>query len=150
MKLEEEIKQERFQSSFHRLGINLIYTANWFNNQVARAIKSFDITPQQFNVLRILKGQNPKPVSVLMITERMLDKMSNASRLVEKLRQKGLVDRQECQGDRRLVDIIITDRGLDLLEKANREVEAIYDLLKKVISEEQALSISNLLDEILD
>ena len=88
MELEKEINQKKFRNETHKLGVNIIYTFNWLNNIQSEFFKSSGITSQQFNVLRILRGQNPNPASVKLIRERMLDKMSDASRIVEKLRLK--------------------------------------------------------------
>jgi DNA-binding MarR family transcriptional regulator len=91
MELEKEINQKKFRSPAHKLAVNLIYTFNWLNEYQVNLLKPFDITLQQFNVLRILRGQHPQPVNIKLIRERMLDKMSDASRIVEKLRLKKLV-----------------------------------------------------------
>jgi DNA-binding MarR family transcriptional regulator len=117
MRIEEEIKQETFRSPLHRAVLNLMYTNNWLINSQMQVLKPFDLTLPQYNVLRILRGQHPKPVMINDITDRMLDKMSNASRLVDKLVGKKLVDRQQCPADRRAVDVVITNRGLALLTK---------------------------------
>src|SRR4051812_44694265 len=108
MRLEEEIKQSKFKSEYHKVGVNIIYTANWLSHQHTKQCKEYDITPEQFNILRILRGQHPKPATVNLMIERMLNKMSNVSRLVEKLRKKGLVDRLTCKEDRRACDVLIT------------------------------------------
>ena len=90
MKIEEEIKQTQFRSPLHRLLVNLMYTNNWLCDSQMRLLKPFGLTLPQYNVLRILRGQHPKPVRINDITERMMDKMSNASRLVDKLVLKKL------------------------------------------------------------
>src|SRR4051812_29759437 len=103
MKLEDEIKQKNFTSIYHKVNINILFTASWLSTQTARILKPYSITPQQYNVLRILRGQNANPASVGLIQERMLDKSSNASRLVDKLLEKKLIDRKTCPEDRRQV-----------------------------------------------
>lgn len=115
MKLEESIKQSKFKSEHHKLMLNLIYTAGLINAQQTRFFKGYDLSPQQYNVLRILRGQHPNPASVGLVQDRMLDQMSNASRLIEKLKLKALIIRRECKEDRRQVDVIITEKGLKLL-----------------------------------
>jgi len=117
MKLEDEIGQKKFKSDIQKMLINILYTSNWLQYQLADNLKGYGITPQQFNILRILRGQHPNPARMHLLQERMLDKMSNASRLVERLRKKGLVVRKICRNDRRAVDVKITDAGLALLKE---------------------------------
>jgi DNA-binding MarR family transcriptional regulator len=116
MKLEEEIQQTTFKSEHQKLLINIIYTGNWINQKSVRLLKKHNLTPQQFNILRILRGQRPKTSTIMLLQARMLDRMSNASRLVDKLLGKGFVDRQMNDIDRRRVDVTITDKGLALLK----------------------------------
>lgn len=116
MILTEAIKQFKFESSLNKAILNLIYTASQIEVEQRRFFKPFDISPQQYNVLRILRGQYPNAVTLGVIQERMLDQNSNASRLVEKLKLKLLVERNSCIDDRRQVDIKITEKGLELLE----------------------------------
>ncbi|MES2560326.1 MAG: MarR family transcriptional regulator [Bacteroidota bacterium] len=116
MRLEEEIKQsKKFSSEFEKLAVNILYTSSWLEAQNIQRFKPFGISPQQYNVLRILRGSAPKPLMLSDISSRMIDKNSNATRLVEKLRLKGFVKREVCESNRRQVDIIITKKGLDLL-----------------------------------
>ncbi|GIL23823.1 MAG: MarR family transcriptional regulator [Bacteroidota bacterium] len=117
MSLESEIKQERFQSEYHKAVINILVTGSWLYTQHAKFLKQYDLTPEQFNVLRILRGSHPKPMMLLDIAARMIDKNSNCTRLVEKLRQKGWVTRELCATNRRQVDISITPKGLQLLKR---------------------------------
>ena len=117
MKLEEEIGQKEFKSDIQKMLVNILYTSNWLQYQLADNLKGYGITPQQFNILRILRGQHPNPARMHLLQERMLDKMSNASRLVERLRKKRLVIRKICKNDRRAVDVKITDNGLTLLKE---------------------------------
>lgn len=121
MKLEEEIKS-RFRNDRHKAGVNLIYTANWYAAQLNCTFKRYDMTAPQYNVLRILRGAHPKAVSLKYIRERMLDKMSDVSRIVEKLREKQWLVRHECPEDRRNVDILITDHGMNLLAVMDQEM----------------------------
>ncbi len=111
-------------------------------------LKPHGVTLQQYNVLRILRGQYPNPVKVSDITERMLDKMSNASRLVDKLLLKQLAERTECPSDRRAVDVVITQKGLDLLKMLDECQAGWEDGLKERLSEEEAVVISELLDKL--
>jgi DNA-binding MarR family transcriptional regulator len=147
MKLEEAIKQTAFKTEEERLVINLVYTSGWLSSEQNRFFKRFGISSQQYNVLRILRGQFPNPASVGLIQERMLDKMSNASRLIEKLKQKKLVKRSECSKDRRQVDVLITDDGLKLLEdidKLNGEMHSICNTLNQT----EKKKLNELLDKL--
>jgi DNA-binding MarR family transcriptional regulator len=146
MKLEDEIKQKSFQSEFHRLAINVMFTSAWIQSSHLRLLKPFGLTTQQYNVLRILRGQQPNPASVSLIQERMLDKNSNASRLVDKLVAKNLIERKTCPSDRRQVDIRITSKGIELLAVMDTklaELETSY----KGITIAEAAQVSDLLDK---
>src|SRR3984957_20816373 len=116
MSLEKEIHQKVFRSEYQKSTINLIYTYNWLNEKVNKLFEPFDITQQQFNILRILRGA-AKPLSTLQIRQRMLDKMSDTSRIVDRLIKKSLVRKTPNAEDRRLVDVTIATRGRKLLEK---------------------------------
>ena len=122
MKIEEAIQQSSFNNAQHKAGINLIYTASWFSAAITRMLKPFGISMQQFNILRILQGQKGQPAPLRLVTERMLDQMSNTSRLIDKLVAKGLVDRRQCPMDRRQVDLLLTDSGIGLVEQATELV----------------------------
>src|SRR4051794_25304741 len=111
MSIETDIKQKKFRSPFQRLAINLVYTSNWLQYQQMELFREYDLTLQQYNVLRILRGQQSNAIKVSDIAERMLDKNSNTSRLVDKLLAKGLAERSSCPSDRRAVDVIITEHG---------------------------------------
>lgn len=147
MQLEEAIKQERFDSEHHKAAINLLYTSSWLYNFNALRLKPFDITPEQFNVLRILRGSHPKTLMLADIACRMIDKSSNATRLVEKLRQKGMVSRTVCESNRRQVDIRITAKGLKTLDRIDKESESWLTMLKN-LSQAEARQLNVLLDQL--
>ena len=147
MKIEDEIKQYKYYSEFHKAFINIIYTANWLNSKTNALLKPFGITPQQYNVLRILRGQYPNPVTLGAIQERMLDKMSNASRLVDKLIEKKLVERAICEHNRRQVDIKINEKGMSLLKDIEEPLKTTFEKLNN-LSTEEAVMINDLLDKI--
>ncbi len=147
MKLEEELKQEKFQSELQKAVLNILFTANWLESDSAQTLKPFGISSQQYNVLRILKGQGENAISVNDIMSRMIDKMSNASRLVEKLRKKELIERVICEHDRRQVDVRITSKGLDLLKEADTEMNK-FDKMGSKISDKEAEVLSRLLEKI--
>lgn len=121
--IEEAIKQKSFKDPYNKLVVNLLYTNSYIVNSQQVLFKPHGMSPEQYNVLRILRGQNGVPTTVSSIQDRMLNKMSNASRLVEKLKLKGLLRRDECPNDRRQVDILITESGLNLLNEVQLEVE---------------------------
>jgi DNA-binding MarR family transcriptional regulator len=147
MSLEKDIQQERFNNEFEKAAINILFTSSWLYNLNAARLKAFDITPEQFNVLRILRGSYPKAMMLADITCRMIDKSSNATRLVEKLRQKGFLKREICANNRRQVDILITDKGLNVLKKIDeREAEWLSTL--KNISKGEALELNRMLDKL--
>lgn len=148
MKIEEEIKQKKFKNEFHKAHINILFTAAWLSQHSVQVLKPFNISWQQFNVLRILRGMHPESATVKLLTERMIDKMSNASRLVEKLKRKGLVDRQICPEDRRRVDVFITEKGLDLVNQASAVMEADLQRVMSNISREDAAKLNHILDNI--
>lgn len=150
MKIEEAIQQKKFRDEFHKVHINVLFTASWLHQQSLQALKPFNISWQQYNILRILRGMHPEPASVKLLTERMIDKMSNASRLVEKLKQKGLVERRSCKFDRRQVDVVITETGLELLEQASKAMDQQMDATKGNLSEDQAAQLNELLDAMRD
>lgn len=147
MKIEQEISQEIFRNAKHKASVNLIYTFNWIYERQLKILKPFSLTIQQFNILRILRGQHPKPATIKLLKERMLDKLSDASRLVEKLRLKGLVDRRICDRDRRNVDVIITSVGLKLLEEIDKK-DVEFDKLLKNLNNEELDQLNNILDKI--
>lgn len=149
MSIETDIKQTTpFKTPYHRVMVNLIYTTNWLTDSQMHVLKPFGLTLQQYNVLRILRGQHPNPVKVSDITERMLDKMSNASRLVDKLVAKKLVLRTECPSDRRAVDVVITDQGLTLLKRLDT-LQAKWDSTQAgKLTEDEATYLSQLLDRL--
>lgn len=121
MSLEQDIQQEQFTSPYHKLAINIAFTNGYLTNLLNNYLKPYGLSMQQYNVLRILRGQHPNPVSINSITDRMIDKNSNASRLVEKLRLKSLIGRNQCPEDKRQVDVCITTKGLEVLS----EIDAI-------------------------
>jgi DNA-binding MarR family transcriptional regulator len=147
MKLEDAIKQPRFRNEYHKLVVNLMYTYGWLNALQLARFKPYGISPQQYNILRILRGQYPNPATINLLIDRMLDKNSNASRLVEKLRVKKLVERTTCPDDRRAVNVLITKKGLELLKELDEnEKELRKDF--SALSEKEAKVVNDLLDKL--
>ena len=147
MSIEKDIKQEKFNSEFEKVAINILFTGSWLYNLNAARLKKFEITPEQFNVLRILRGNYPKAMMLADITCRMIDKNSNATRLVEKLRLKGLVEREICEDNRRQVDISITDKGLDLLKKIDKQAQE-WNVILHSITKTEAKELNRILDKL--
>lgn len=149
MKLEDEIQQKKFKSIEQKLMLNLIYTTNWLTAKQDSLFKDSGITVQQYNVLRILRGQYPNPCSIKLIKERMLDRMSDTSRIVDKLYTKKLLERNECPNDRRSVNVIISNQGLELL----KSLDYVDDLSKqnlKSLSDKEIDILNDLLDKLRD
>lgn len=146
MTLEEQIKQKKFESQLEKAFVNISYTNSILVGHLNKAFKEFNISIQQFNVMRILKGQHPKAVSINDITDRMVDKMSNASRLVEKLRLKGLVKREKCAFDKRQVDVKLTRKGIQMLDTLNQKLQDVQ-MEYSNLSEEEYGQLNDLLDK---
>ena len=149
MGIDQDIKQATFRNPHQKAAINLIYTVAWMRDKTKCVFDAEDITPQQFNILRILRGSFPDPLSTLQIRERMLEKMSDTSRIVDRLIAKGFVKKLTCKNDRRLVDVIITDKGKKLLERLD-ERQSEIDAVLNNLSEKDANILSDLLDKIRD
>lgn len=145
MKIEEEIKQLKFKSTHQKAIINLLFTASWIQTQQQQFFKSYGITNQQFNILRILKGQYPQAISATEIKSRMLDKNSDVSRLLDRLASKKLILKQTCPKDKRAADVSITQAGLDILAELDKKQKQIDIVLS--LSEKEAEELSNLLDK---
>lgn len=146
MGIDKDIQQSYFRNEFQKMGINIIYTANWLNEKIAQILSNEKITQQQYNILRILRGSDC-PLSTLQIRERMLDKMSDTSRIVDRLLVKGLVEKNACLKDKRLVDITLSKKGAELIEKLD-ECNDKIDAFLKGVSEKDAQLINQTLDKI--
>ena len=146
MSIEKDISQAKFRNEYQKTAINLIYTYNWMHEKMKVFFDREKITAQQFNILRILRGAG-KPISTLQIRQRMLDKMSDTSRIVDRLILKGLARKIICTNDKRLVDVSITDKGKKLLEKMEayeNEMDSIFENLNS----SEAKTLNTLLDKI--
>jgi len=146
MSLELDINQKKFRSEYQRGMINIIYTSNWVNEKMKTFFDEADITGQQFNILRILRGAG-EPLSTLQIRQRMLDKMSDTSRIVDRLLIKKLVKKTVCKSDKRLIDVTITEKGRQLLKKID-VFEKEMDQLLGSLSVAEAKTLNQLLDKI--
>ena len=147
--LEQLIKQDKFRDEKHKAIISVIYTANSLHNFHEKYFSEYNLTSQQYNALRILRGQHPKPVTVNLIRERMMDKMSDASRIVERLRKAGFAERVVNKLDRRAVDVLITQKGLDVLVEIDKHDEKT-DKPTKLLTQVEAKELSRLLGKMID
>lgn len=145
MGIDKDIQQENFRSIYQKLSINLIFSTNWLTEKIKSILQEEDITPQQYNILRILRGSK-KPLSTLQIRERMLDKMSDTSRIVERLVKKELVEKKTSSVDKRLVDVSIAESGLELLKRLD-EKNGELDAILQNLSPKEASTLSDLLDK---
>ncbi|QNK61812.1 MarR family transcriptional regulator [Pedobacter sp. PAMC26386] len=146
MQLQKEKKAPRYESAFHETMVNVAFTQNWCNEQVKQAVSSYEITNQQFNVLRILRGQYPNPSTINLLKYRMLDKMCDASRIVDRLVQKELICKKINPYDKRAVDILINEKGLALLKKMDREMD-LSAVLSGNLTRQEAELLTSLLEK---
>jgi DNA-binding MarR family transcriptional regulator len=147
MDIGEIIHQKSFKSPHQKAILNIIYTAGWLQLEQTHIFRPFELSPQQYNVLRILRGRKPDFATVAYIQERMLDRMSNASRLVDKLEDKGLVRRSPSKSDKRQTNIAITPKGLELLAKIDEDFEG-ENIRFANLTENEADILSSLLDKL--
>ena len=147
MGIDNDIRQTKFRNERQKAGLNLLYTYGWVMERTKEVFATEDITPQQFNILRILRGSHPQPLSTLQIRERMLDKMSDTSRIVDRLIAKGLVKKGTCKSDRRLVDVMITEKGRKMLERLDQREDELDNIIGN-LTEKEAVVLSDLLDKL--
>lgn len=147
MSIEDAIQQREFRSEHHKALLNILYTHNHLIGKINDLLKGYGVTRQQFNVLRIIRGQQPNPAGINLIKERMIDKMSDASRIVERLRLKGLVSRTASETDKRAAQIWLTSKGEELLQEMDSPVTDFGNELL-VLSEDEAKVLNSLLDKI--
>lgn len=146
MEIEKEIVQSKFENSYQKAIINIVFTQSWLMSNMRQVLEPYDITPQQFNVLRILRGQYPKPATLNLVKDRIIDKMSDVSRIVDRLVKKEIIERKVCKSDRRAVDLLITQKGLDLL--SNVTIEKMQGFVHKNLSDEELEQLNELLDKL--
>ena len=147
MSLEQDIQQKAFRNEYQKAILNILYTQNYLVGRMTEVFKKYDITRQQYNVLRILRGQFPEPATINLIKERMLEKMSDTSRIVERLRLKGLIQREDGKSDKRAAEISITPPGLELLRSMQTDVDQLEQVLT-ALSLDEARELNSLLDKI--
>ncbi|WP_276499623.1 MarR family winged helix-turn-helix transcriptional regulator [Pontibacter litorisediminis] len=147
MRIEDEIHQKAFKDDYRRLMANLLFTNNWLNQQLLPFFKGLGLTLQQHNVLAILRGQHPEPVCFGDIQNRMVDRNSNVTRLIDKLIEKGYVTRDICQTNRRMIEVRITGSGLKKLQEVDAQFPNLMERFHN-LSEEEAVLVSNMLDKL--
>jgi DNA-binding MarR family transcriptional regulator len=145
MSIEKDIQQQVFRNIYQKATVNIIFSAGWLSEHIRQFLEEEDITPQQYNILRILRG-SMKPLSTLQIRERMLDKMSDTSRIVDRLIKKGMAEKKVSSTDKRLVDVNISKKGLQLLERLDQKNDQLDHLLKN-LSRTEIEQLNNLLDK---
>ena len=148
MSLEQSISQSKFDSEQEKLMINVIYSANLLNLITSRLFKPYELSPQQYNVLRILRGQKGESIALMDIEHRMLDKSSNVSRLVDKLISKDLINRSISSKDRRRIEIVITSRGVSVLKEIDVILSEMNSKIKDIISDDNAKQTNRILDQL--
>ena len=145
MKIEEEIKQQKFKTPLQKAVLNLLYTTSWMQGKQKDIFKTFGITLQQFNILRILRGQHPNSTSATEIKSRMLDKNSDVSRLLDRLLAKKVITKRVSSNDKRAADVNLTEEGLELLRAIDKKQHQIDSVL--LLSDDEAVMLSDLLDK---
>lgn len=148
MKVEEILKTQKPLPEKKKLVINMMLSSNYASSKIADAMKLFDISVPQFNVLRILRGQQGKPANLSTVQDRMVNQMSNTTRLVDKLLEKYLVERSVCEENRRKIEIFITEKGLALLKEIDPVIETTEMEIAKNLSSEEIRNLNDLLEKL--
>lgn len=146
MNIDEQLKTANFQNQKHRLRMNMLYTSYWLAENISNFLKPYGITQQQFNLLRILRGQFPEPISTKQLRERMIISNSDTSRLIDRLCEKGLVWKRPCEHDARLIQAFIHEKGQALLAEIDKNIGKLDDVMCN-ITEEEALTLNKLLNK---
>ncbi|MFT4759919.1 MAG: DNA-binding MarR family transcriptional regulator [Paraglaciecola sp.] len=147
MQIEQALKQKKFKNEFHKLRVNLLFSAGWLNGKVKKFLAPYDITQKQFNILRILRGQYPDDtgMTIMDIRDRMVDKMSDASRIVNRIYKKDLIGRKPCIHDKRHTRVWITGKGMELLAAIDEKMPYMDNIFN--LTEEQARTLNCMLEE---
>lgn len=145
--LEEAILQKHFKDEWVKASLNVMYTGGWLRTLTADFLKPFDLTAQQYNVLRILRGQHPNGITTLEIRRRLLDKMADTSRMVDRLERDGWVRKNKDPEDKRLVEVRISDKGLSILSEIDGHLDSLNRCIYRLNAQE-AVELNRLLDKI--
>lgn len=147
MKLEDAIHQSKpFASQHEKAIVNIIYTHGWLNGEMQAYFKKFGLTGKQYNILRILKGAN-KPISTSALKKRLLDKSSDVSRIVSRMASKGLIKKNACETDKRLVDVVLSSKGKSVLDKVDKHRKSLLEIMSG-LSKKDAQTLNGLLDKL--
>lgn len=147
MKIEEELKSTVEYNIATKVVLNLTYTQNVISERFNEVLKPYDISGEQYNVLRILRGQKGCPANMCIIQERMLARTSNTTRLVDKLLLKDLVTRNVCPENRRKIEVLITQKGLDLLIELDPKIKEYQEFFSNNLTDEELIQFNNLLEK---
>ncbi|MBX9784434.1 MAG: MarR family transcriptional regulator [Chitinophagaceae bacterium] len=145
MSIEQELNRQ-FRNQNHKVTVNIHYSGLWVQEKMNAMLANYQLTNQQYNMLRIL-GRAEEPFSTLQLRKHMMDKMSDTSRIVDRLVIKGLVKKTTSKKDRRLVDVVLSQKGKDLIKKLERELDNKVDKLTSKLSPKEALQLNILLDK---
>lgn len=148
MKIEEVVKSNAIMGLSQKAVLNIIYTQNNINERLFEILKPYDLSNEQYNVLRILRGQKGNPANMCLIQERMLAKTSNTTRLVDKLLLKELVTRKVCKENRRKIEVLITEKGLDILKELDPKVDNYEQNIVANLSSSELEQLNDLLEKI--
>lgn len=146
MRMDEQLMSGNFENQKHRLRMNILFSSYWLSDKIAEFLKPFGITQQQFNVLRILRGQSPEPISTKEIRERMIVSNADSSRLVDRLCEKDLIWKRPCPHDGRLVQVFIDKKGEELLDKIDDKIPELDEVMGN-LSEKEAEVLNQLLNK---
>ena len=147
MKIEEEIKSTVILDTSKKIILNVLYTQNVITDNFNEILKPYDISGEQYNVLRILRGQKGNPANMCLIQERMLARTSNTTRLVDKLLLKNLVTRNVCPENRRKIEVLVTQKGLDILEELDPKVLEHEQFFSNNLNQEELEQLNLLLEK---
>ena len=150
MKLSEEIQQSTFRSVHTEAVLNIHFTSSWLLRIVQAELNAFEISHEQYNILRILRGNREGTYCLRDVQERMLNRTANTTRLVEKLRKRGLLSRRPNPNNRRMVGVRITQAGLDLLEEMDGPIQEIDRRMQAALSSEDASRLTEILESLRD
>lgn len=148
MKLSEYIKQDAFESEANKALLNVLVTSSWIMSELSSAMTPHGVTPAQYNVLRILRGSHPRALTCSEVGDRLLDRTPDVTRLLDRLGRRGLTERARAEHDRRIVEVVITDKGLDLLRRMKPDVQVVQQRLMHHLSEEEQRQLSTLLERV--
>jgi DNA-binding MarR family transcriptional regulator len=147
MALIEEELNSKFESVQQKAMINIMFTANWIRNLHAGILKPHGLSVEQYNILRILNGSNQERLTMNHVRDRMIDRSPNTTRLMDRLLEKGAIDRERCTADRRVVYVRINQAGKKLVEKVNKDLSWLFDSVKASMTVQEAMNLNQLIEQ---